>query len=360
MENKNNMHINKIKNENFFKMIKISDLVEKVIPKPSIYKIKTQNGVVGVFGGSFEYTGAPFYSAVSALKSGVDLSHIFCHADAATPIKSYSPELIVHPGFDNNIDNSSLLNKTIRWFKSMDILLYGPGLGREEPTPYVFNLFLSESIKIKNMMHVLDADSLWHFMNSDYKNFLSEDCFFIFTPNKTEFGRLYKMYFNKDYASDDSTIDNWLSNMNIRDDIKVIQFEDLDNLEYNNSDVFQLFKAEIELAKLLKNKIIIKKGRNDTVTDGKMLFVIFNEGSLKRTGGLGDILGGLISAYCAMIKKEFGQSKEIKSIHLMEAISLASYVCRLASKNAYSIHGFSLTAPDVILELAKIAKDYKI
>ena len=28
---------------------------------------------------------------------GADLSHVFCPEDAATVIKSYSPELIVHP-----------------------------------------------------------------------------------------------------------------------------------------------------------------------------------------------------------------------------------------------------------------------
>lgn len=28
---------------------------------------------------------------------GADLSHVFCTKDAATVIKSYSPELIVHP-----------------------------------------------------------------------------------------------------------------------------------------------------------------------------------------------------------------------------------------------------------------------
>ena len=38
------------------------------------------------------------------LKSGADLSHIFCskvnyilYKDAGIPIKSYSPEIIVHP-----------------------------------------------------------------------------------------------------------------------------------------------------------------------------------------------------------------------------------------------------------------------
>jgi ATP-dependent NAD(P)H-hydrate dehydratase len=28
---------------------------------------------------------------------GADLSHVFCTKDAATVVKSYSPELIVHP-----------------------------------------------------------------------------------------------------------------------------------------------------------------------------------------------------------------------------------------------------------------------
>ena len=54
-------------------------------------------GRVGIIGGSFEYTGAPFYAGMAALKTGADLCHIFCAEEAAIPLKSYSPELIVHP-----------------------------------------------------------------------------------------------------------------------------------------------------------------------------------------------------------------------------------------------------------------------
>ena len=58
---------------------------------------KGQNGKVGVLGGSEEYTGAPFYSAVTALRTGSDLSHIFTPDQSAlTPIKCYTPEIIVH------------------------------------------------------------------------------------------------------------------------------------------------------------------------------------------------------------------------------------------------------------------------
>jgi len=74
---------------------------------------------VGVIGGCLEYTGAPYFAAISAMKlvserlfktsvitdemtphqlsQGADLSHIFCETSAAVPIKSYSPDLIVHP-----------------------------------------------------------------------------------------------------------------------------------------------------------------------------------------------------------------------------------------------------------------------
>jgi ATP-dependent NAD(P)H-hydrate dehydratase len=61
--------------------------------------ITGENGRIAVVGGSFEFTGAPFYSAISALRVGGDLSHIFCSKFSAPAIKSYSPEIIVHPVF---------------------------------------------------------------------------------------------------------------------------------------------------------------------------------------------------------------------------------------------------------------------
>ena len=50
-----------------------------------------------MIGGSFEYTGAPYYSALASLRGGGDIAKIICSIDAGIPIKSYSPELIVHP-----------------------------------------------------------------------------------------------------------------------------------------------------------------------------------------------------------------------------------------------------------------------
>ena len=71
--------------------IDLNQDILKVFPKMTTDSKKGDNGCIGVIGGSFEYTGAPFYVAMSALKMGADLAHVFCSKSAALPIKSYSP-----------------------------------------------------------------------------------------------------------------------------------------------------------------------------------------------------------------------------------------------------------------------------
>ncbi|XP_046994830.1 uncharacterized protein LOC124606805 isoform X3 [Schistocerca americana] len=50
---------------------------------------KGSSGRIGVVGGSLEYTGAPYFAAISAFRVGCDLSHVFCCKEAAPVIKSY-------------------------------------------------------------------------------------------------------------------------------------------------------------------------------------------------------------------------------------------------------------------------------
>jgi ATP-dependent NAD(P)H-hydrate dehydratase len=69
----------------------------RLIPRFSNLSRKGSHGKIAVIGGSFEYTGAPYYAALSALRTGADLVWIFCSEEAAIPLKSYSPEPIVVP-----------------------------------------------------------------------------------------------------------------------------------------------------------------------------------------------------------------------------------------------------------------------
>ncbi|KAF3674520.1 ATP-dependent (S)-NAD(P)H-hydrate dehydratase [Capsicum annuum] len=115
-------------------------IFRSILPGLESSKHKGQAGKIAVVGGCREYTGAPYFSAISALKIGADLSHVFCTKDAAPVIKSYSPELIVHPILEESYsirdeDKSSISAKVIaeveKWMERFDCLVVGPGLGRD-------------------------------------------------------------------------------------------------------------------------------------------------------------------------------------------------------------------------------------
>jgi ATP-dependent NAD(P)H-hydrate dehydratase len=58
---------------------------------------KGSHGKISVVGGNKDFTGAPFFSAFSAMQAGADYGNVLCTEGAATAIKSYAPELIVIP-----------------------------------------------------------------------------------------------------------------------------------------------------------------------------------------------------------------------------------------------------------------------
>eukprot|EP00064_Thunnus_orientalis_P001644 superscaffoldBa00000112_g1647 len=61
-------------------------LVKSTVPPLTSKKHKGQDGRIGIIGGCQDYTGAPYFAAISALKVGADLSHVFCTKDAATEV----------------------------------------------------------------------------------------------------------------------------------------------------------------------------------------------------------------------------------------------------------------------------------
>lgn len=116
-------------------------LLKPLVP-PILYSdYKGMMGRIGILGGSVDYTGAPYYAADAALKFGADLSFVFCSQEASAPIKSYSPELMVTPFYNDfnmfSDDNavveqeiSSSIAKVKDTLPRIHTLVIGPGLGR--------------------------------------------------------------------------------------------------------------------------------------------------------------------------------------------------------------------------------------
>lgn len=254
-------------------MSRLSLIRNNLLPPllPTFYK--GQLGKLAVIGGCEDYTGAPYFSAHSAMLSGVDLVHIICEQAAAPVIKSYSPDLMVHPYIldsnsiskygNKNIVMEEQMQKIQGLVKNMDVLIIGPGFGRNDTT---MNQFLLEILKYifnktakKDIPVILDADALYHLSINEELQLLvkgSSNPNIILTPNVIEFKRLANAF-------------------------------GLENDENNIKGLSQLL-----------NCTIIQKGPVDKICyHGNEIIESDHPGSLKRVGGQGDSLTGMIGAF---------------------------------------------------------------
>lgn len=130
---------------------------------------------------------------------GADLSHVFCTKDAGIPIKSYSPELIVHPTLPNESEYYQIRDNFLKemqfWMQSLHGFIIGPGLGRRD---YLANVLLDllELTVDENQIFVIDADGIYYFLtNESVRKILLENKRNVFlTPNSGEFERLWNFF----------------------------------------------------------------------------------------------------------------------------------------------------------------------
>lgn len=186
---------------------KLIDAVRYAIPHLSSDLRKGSLGRIGIIGGSKEYTGAPYFAGISSLKVGADLCHIFCTPEAATPIKSYSPELIVHPLLPSSEETGKkdAFHRSIYslrpWLEKMDVIVIGCGLGREKDIVFI----TTELIKICRCLSipiVIDADGL--FVIAQQPELIKGYKHCILTPNLPEFYRLERSVENMKSKSTNS------------------------------------------------------------------------------------------------------------------------------------------------------------
>jgi ATP-dependent NAD(P)H-hydrate dehydratase len=131
------------------------------------------------------------------LRVGADSSHVFAPQEAVVPIKSYSPELVVHPW----VSKAGFIRDNVNVANSFII---GPGLGRQESAFSRLQNALNELVMVdegKNL--VLDADALWWLKEKRalvimVSYYCKSGNKVVLTPNSIEFSRLWNMYFPKE------------------------------------------------------------------------------------------------------------------------------------------------------------------
>ncbi|KAK0660505.1 Ribokinase-like protein [Cercophora samala] len=314
--------------------------VRQLIP-PMLDKFhKGQMGRVAVIGGSEDYTGAPYFSAMASARLGCDLSHVICTPTAATVIKTYSPNLMVHPlmrslptspakpaGEDkgdsshnkHDTDPSEIASRIIPLLSRLHVLVIGPGLGRDPLMQETVALVI-KAAKEKNMPMVLDADALLLICNDPdlvrgYKQA-------ILTPNVVEFERLAKA-------------------LNIEKEVAK-EGKETDRVE--------------RLARELGGVMVLQKGGKDHLSNGTVTYSVDLEGGRKRSGGQGDTLTGSIATFLGWRKAYHEGLWDVKNkLRVEETVGLAvfggSAITRECSRLAFAKRGRSLQASDLTDEV---------
>ena len=276
--------------------------MKKSIPILSSSLHKGECGRIAVIGGSPLYTGAPYFTAISALRLGADLVHVFCQKEAASAIKSYSPELIVHPV----LDSPNVVKAISQVMPNLHAVVIGPGLGREE---MVFRNLSSiiDLIKQFNIPLVIDADGLFY-LNSNYTT-IHQYQNTILTPNVVEFNRLFK------------------SVMGIS----------IDSLEPPKAEHVST------LACKLGGVTILHKAEYDIMSNGLAINICEKLGSPRRCGGQGDLLSGMLATLLYWKVHDGGDENGT-----LAAACAASHLCRMINRKAFEIHGRGTLASDMI------------
>ena len=272
------------------------------IPELDPNSHKGQHGRIGVIGGCLEYTGAPYFSAIAALRSGADLVHVFCTSDAAIPIKSYSPDLIVHPALDRP-DASEYI---CQWIDRLHAVVIGPGLGRSEQlVPILKHVMMN--VKRLNIPVVFDADGL-HFLTQDTSLVQGYEKA-ILTPNVAEFSRLCSA----------SKMDQ-------------------------AKEVSERVK---DLSKRLGNVTLLVKGPTDVISNGVDVATYDGMGSGRRCGGQGDILSGTVALFASWTCLR----PDLKFHPCLIACLAASLLTRKCNQLAFQKFGRSMITSDMVEQI---------
>lgn len=232
---------------------------------------------------------------------GADLVYVITTEEAAPVIKSYSPDLIVYPYL-----NHIYINKINTILTKLNLVIIGPGLGRENDTIQL----TTEIIKSCKEIHiplVIDADGLYAVSKNPTVliNYLRPGA--ILTPNFKELER-----FKNDIgvANTEQLIDYWGPYVNI-----------------------------------------LEKGQMDIFTSA---FTKYNwqsdiEGSGRRVGGQGDILAGILGTFFNWaLRSNLCENDTSDNLAASVAAYVASTMTRMCNKKSFDLLGRNMLTSDML------------
>jgi len=294
-----------------FGRARVVDFLADVAPVLDSSSHKGQGGRIGVIGGSEEFTGAPYYAGLAALRTGAELVYVLTAEEAALPLKAYSPELMVTPVYSGLGDADHIMAAFSEMMPRFHALVVGPGLGRKRNVlkgiARIISLARSGSIPV-----VIDADALQAIVEDP--SVVAGHQQAVLTPNAAEYRRLVTAVMREDAST----------------------------------ELDQALQLQA-LSRALGGVTICLKGRSDLVGDAADASACVEPGSPRRCGGLGDILAGSLAALLAWLGGR--RARRPGAWCARDAALAACVLVRRSCRAAFLRHRRATTAPDVLAEL---------
>lgn len=221
-------------------------------------------GQVLAVGGGRGMPGAIRLASEAALRCGAALVSVCCHIENHALVFNGRPELMLAPSESKQLANTTVMKKA-------KVLLLGPGLGQTDWSKALFNLVISDVLGNKEKWLVLDADGLT--LLSQIKPFCSH---WILTPHPKEAASLLGC-----------------------------------NVASIEAD---RFSAVQNIAKKYGG-ICILKGAGSLISDGKQVVINSTGNAGMASGGMGDVLSGIVAALALQTNDYFAATCLAVYIH---------------------------------------------
>ena len=202
-------------------------------------------GQILAIGGGLGMPGAIRLASEAALRCGASLVAVSCHSNNVALVVNGRPELMIAPNEVTPLLSSDMMKKS-------NVLIMGPGLGQTDWSKDMFNMIISEVLASKNKWLVLDADGLN--LLADTKLFYSR---WILTPHPKEAARL---------------------------------------LQCNVKDVEADRFSAVKKIATQYGGICILKGAGTLISDGSQTVINSTGNAGMASGGMGDVLAGVVAA----------------------------------------------------------------
>ncbi len=259
-------------------------------------------GQVLAVGGGKGMPGAIRLASEGALRCGAALVAVCCHHDNQALVFNGRPELMLTPCEAKQLNNSTAMEKA-------NVVLLGPGLGQTNWSKALFNLVISDVMESEEKWLVLDADGLTLLSQNNSQTEESQNNHFcshwILTPHPKEAARLLGC------------------------DVATIEAD--------------RFSAVQNIAKKYGG-ICILKGAGSLISDGKQVVINSTGNAGMASGGMGDVLAGIVAAIVLQTSNYFA------------AVSLAVYIHGAAGDIIADNYGQrGMLASDLFVPLQKLA-----